>query len=378
VSSAPIVVARVVTRLNVGGPTRHVAALMTGLDARAFRQTLFHGVAAADEGEGLLESPGEKVLVPALRRAPHPWRDFVAYRFLRDAFLRLRPDVVHTHQGKAGAVGRFAARAAGVPVVVHTHHGLVFEGYFSGLGRAAYLALERAAARRSDALVAQAPAQAEDLLRVLGSAAAGRIALIPPGVDVARFRVAAAPRDPSRGGERIVVVPARLEAVKDPRLALATLRRLPPNFSMRFFGDGALRAALAAEIAADPALLGRAAIHAPVADVGPVYAAADVVLLTSRSEGTPLALVEAQATGTPVVATDVGAARSVIAEGGGEVAPRDPVALAEAVARRAEARVPSSAVDELERRFGASRLCADVAALYGRLLSAGRTGASRR
>ncbi|HYC77258.1 MAG TPA: glycosyltransferase family 4 protein [Planctomycetota bacterium] len=355
-------VVRVITRLNVGGPTRHVAALMAGLDPARFRQTLAHGLAPADEGPDLLPAPGPRVAIPELVRAPSPLRDARAYRRLRRLFREIRPHVVHTHQGKAGAVGRFAAAAEGVPVVVHTHHGLVFDGYFSRVGRALYRRVERAAARRSTRLVAQADAQRDALVRELGPEVAAKIRIVPPGVDVAAFRAPA--RGPREGTVRRILCPIRLAPVKDPRLALETLRRLPERFSLTFRGDGPLRAALAAEIAGDPRLRGRAEILPPTADLREGYAAADVVLLTSVSEGTPLCLIESQLAGTPAVTTDVGAARSLLAPGGGVAVPRDADALAAAIVAAAERPASPAAQSEVARRFGVERLCRDVAALY--------------
>lgn len=370
--AGPRLIVRVTTRLNVGGPTRHVAMLLRGLDPARFRQVLVHGVADPGEGEGILAVPVEGLRIESLRRAPHLRRDYAAYRELRDLFRRLRPDLVHTHLGKAGAVGRFAARAAGVPLVVHTHHGLVFDGYFSRMGRLLYGAAERAAARRSDALIAQAPEQAKAILAALGDAAVGRIAIIPPGTDAAAFLRRGPPRPKPEDGPRLVLVPARLVAVKDPLLALEVLRLLPARFRLTFSGDGPLAGSLRDAVAADPRLEGRVSIVAPTKDLRVLYEAADVVLLTSRSEGTPLSLIEAQLAGVPVVATDVGATRSVVVPGGGEVVGRTAEELAGAILREAE-RTPGPEVGAaVAAAFSAERLCRDVAALYERLFLSGR------
>jgi glycosyltransferase involved in cell wall biosynthesis len=373
---SPIVVARVVTRLNVGGPTRHVASLMRGLQKERFAQTLFVGKAEASEGEGVLSVDGAVVSVPELRRAPRPFSDLAAYRRLVAAFRGLRPDVVHTHQGKAGALGRFAARAAGVPIVVHTHHGLTFEGYFGPIGRALYRAFESAAARRSDALIAQSECQKEALCARLPADVRGRVVVVPPGVDVRAFlRPRATPR---RNGEaRSIVVPARLTPIKDPGLALDVMKLLPKRFTATFFGDGPTAAAVRARIDADPDLRDRVRTTQPIADVAEAYARADVVLLTSVSEGTPLSLIEAQLAGTPVVAPDVGGTRSVVHEEGGTTTRRDAASLAAAVATWSERSVSEKAKRELAARFSDERLCADVAALYERLLSSRSPTAGR-
>src|SRR5262245_31691432 len=105
----PALVLRVVTRLNVGGPTRQIASLMARLPAERFSQILIAGRAAPDEGEGLIPVPGERLAIEDLRRPPSPLADRRAYRALVAAMRRLRPAVVHTHQAKAGWLGRMAA-----------------------------------------------------------------------------------------------------------------------------------------------------------------------------------------------------------------------------------------------------------------------------
>ena len=363
----PRLVVRVITRLNVGGPTRHVAMLLRGLDPARYRQLLVYGVADPGEGDGVLPVPSDSVRIESLRRSLHLVRDYAAYRELRDLFRRLRPDLVHTHLGKAGAVGRFAARAAGVKAVVHTHHGLVFDGYFSRTGRVLYGMAERAAARRSDALIVQAPDQAREVLAALGDAAAGRVTIVPPGTDVPAFLRRGPPRPKPADGPRRLLVPARLVPVKDPFLALDVMRLLPERFTLTFAGDGPLADPVRNAVAADPRLAGRVSVVAPTADVRVLYEAADVVMLTSRSEGTPLALIEAQLAGVPVVATDVGATRSVVVLGGGSVVGRSAEELARAVVLEAE-RTPGAEVrSAVAAEFSAERLCRDVAALYERL-----------
>ncbi len=129
-AAAPIRIARVIARLNVGGPAQHAILLTAGLDRARFRTTLITGVVGRDEGD---LSPAarargvEPVVIPARGRALHPMRDVVSLGKLVRLFRQLRPDIVHTHTAKAGTLGRLAARLAGVPRSVHTFHGHVHD-----------------------------------------------------------------------------------------------------------------------------------------------------------------------------------------------------------------------------------------------------------
>ena len=144
-----VLVVRIATRLNVGGPTRQIASLMARLPGDRFSQILITGTADSAEGEGLIPVPGERILVPELRRSVSPLRDRRAFRTLVAKLRELRPSVVHTHQAKAGWIGRMAAAAAGVPAIVHTYHGHTFRGYFRWPWSSVFLMLEKRAARRS-------------------------------------------------------------------------------------------------------------------------------------------------------------------------------------------------------------------------------------
>ncbi len=368
-ASAPLV-ARVITRLNVGGPTRHVAQLMDGLDPARFRQVLFTGVADADEHADLIHVSGERIVLSSLQRRIDPAADWRAMRALERHFRTLRPSIVHTHQGKAGFLARVAARRAGVARVIHTYHGHTFEGYFRGLTRVAVRAAERAAARRSDVLIVQAASQLEDVRRHLGKELSARVRTIAPAVASADLE-AVPGVDAARPTVR-VLLPVRLVPIKDPWLALEVLRRLPDRFRLSLTGDGPLRAPIAEAIAADPRLAGRATIADFVADPAHLYASADLVLLTSASEGTPLCLIEAQIAGRPVVSTDVGAVRSVVDARAGRVVSRRAEDLAAAVVEMAEAGgVAASVRADVAARFSTGRLVREICALYDEVLAPG-------
>jgi glycosyltransferase involved in cell wall biosynthesis len=373
-------VVRVITRLNRGGPLRQLEALVPGLARRGVSGPVWTGAPAAGEEDrsGDLRALGvEVVRVPGLRRGISPPDDLRAFAWMRARLRRERPDVVHTHLAKAGALGRLAARAAGVPVVVHTFHGHHLVG-----GRAvrtgARLA-ERALAGVSTAAVCLSPSQRRDLVdvhRVLEPAPA---VVVGPGIDLEAFRARVDPeraaairaRHAPPGGVLFLWL-GRLVAAKDPALAVEAAERAASGAAvplrLALAGGGPLRRAV-----------GRAAARgAVVSVVGPVpdpwdwLAASDAVLLSSRSEGTPIAAVEAAALGVPVLSTAVGGVADVVGDGetGLLVPPGDPAALAAAMVRLATDRALrerlGGAARDRSARFDGARLVAETSALYAR------------
>ena len=183
--SRPIRVLRIIARLNVGGPALHVSYLTKGLDARGYETTLVAGSIGAEEGsmEYAARDLGiEPVVLPQLQRDIGAVPDFEAVVRLRELIRDLRPDVIHTHTAKAGAIGRAAARlarGARPPVVVHTFHGHVLRGYFGRAQTRVFLEVERALARSTDALIAVSP-EVRDELVAFGIAPRDKIRGHPP------------------------------------------------------------------------------------------------------------------------------------------------------------------------------------------------------
>ena len=148
---------RVIARLNIGGPARHVILLSAKLDPIRYSTLLLTGQEAPAEGNmgSLAKSLAvEPRVITGLGREISLWRDLLAWIELYRWCVRYRPHIVHTHTAKAGVLGRLAARAARVPVIVHTYHGHVFQGYFSPLKTRFFLAIERWLGRSTDRLIA--------------------------------------------------------------------------------------------------------------------------------------------------------------------------------------------------------------------------------
>ena len=187
--NAPIRILRVIARLNMGGPALHVAYLSEGLAERGYETTLVAGSLARGEGSMayVAEERGVQVVkLDALSREISPLRDTVAVFRLARMIRKLRPQILHTHTAKAGAVGRIAALLAGdaaPPIVVHTFHGHVLRGYFGPVTTTGFRLLERWLARRTTRLIAVGPQVRDDLV-ALGVAPPERFSVIRLGIEL--------------------------------------------------------------------------------------------------------------------------------------------------------------------------------------------------
>ena len=334
----------------------------------------------------------EAAHVDDLVRPISPLRDVRAFWRIYRAFRRWQPEIVHTHMAKAGAIGRLAAlaynrtRGPGPRArLVHTYHGHVFEGYFGSPSTRLFLAIERWLARRTDALIAISPQVKQELLDTYRVGRESQIRLIPLGFNLERLlAVTDDDRKEARAAleipEQAIVVTTvgRLTPIKQHSLFLETAARLrerSDRFVFLIVGDGELRAQLQ-QTAERFGIESRVRFLGWRGDLETVYGATDVFVLTSRNEGTPVALIEAMAAGTASVSTDVGGVRDVIATpGAGTLVPfGDVPALVEAVMRFAEspalrAGVGRAAREVVKSRFDLNRLYADITKLYFELLA---------
>lgn len=381
----PVVVAQVITRLNVGGPARHALLLTRSLEKRGFHNLLISGSEGLREGRLDPLDPNGSISVPTLHREVSLSDDLRTYFTLRRLFRLRRPAIIHTHMAKAGALGRLAAGAVPESVVLHTFHGHVLESYFGRLKEKAFMASERALARRSDVLVAVAP-QTRDQLLDFGIGRPNQWRIVPLGLELESFLTDVPPRRVARiriglpESGPIVGIVGRLVKIKDHETFLRAAMEVSlaePSCTFAVAGDGPLRPEL--EQLAVSVLPGRVKFLGWVSDLPSLYAALDVVVLTSRNEGTPVALIEAGAAKRPVVATDVGGVSEVVLQGGtgflaavGDVSSiarkilillRDPERSRE-MGERARVHVVA--------RFSATRLVNEMENLYLELLASRR------
>ncbi len=375
-SARPKRVLRLITRLNIGGPARQ--ALLLARDLRAdFPTLLAAGHPPPEEGE--LSDPEVAVHRLPLVRPIRPAQDARALIAIRYLMAGYRPELVHTHMAKAGAVGRFAARFTHRPRLVHTFHGHVLEGYFRSPAQRTFIEVERILARRTDALIAVSP-EIRDSLLDLGIGKPAQYHVIPLGFDLddllavrersgsVRREMRIAPDTP------LVGILGRLATVKEHRLLLEAAAILP-GVHVAIFGDGELRHALN-EQARALGIADRIHFMGWWSDVASALADLDLVALSSRNEGTPVSLIEAHACALAVVATDVGGVRAVVEDQvSGFVVPvgdRDALAsridelLREPELRR---KMGEAGRQRVAARFHKSRLLDDIRALYEDLLS---------
>ena len=322
---------RIISRLNVGGPAIQAITLTRRLEPLGYDTTLIRGREDPDEGnmDYLAEELGVKpVLVGWLRRNPG-FHDALALVSLVRRLRRARPDIVHTHAAKAGTLGRAATllayRRGRRPILVHTFHGHSLSGYFSERRNALYRRIERFLARRTDRLIAVSD-EVRDELVALEVAEPERFEVIPLGFDLGPFLVGEPQRTKGRAALRaefgiaedatVVTLVARLAPIKrvDRFLSLANRLSDVPDVAFVIVGDGELREALRASATA--CVLAQRLVWAGFRrDMPDVYFASDVVVQTSDNEGTPVALIEAQAAGVPAVSTAVGGVARAIIEG---------------------------------------------------------------
>ena len=376
-------VAHVITRLCRGGAQENTFHTVRLADTDRFEVDLISGPTSGPEGsiETVVRGAGIEILrEPALVRNVAPFQDWRAIRGLARLFRARRYHIVHTHTSKAGFAGRLAAARTGIPVVVHTPHGHVFDGYFPAPLTRAFVRLERYAAARSDALIALTSRGMQDHLdQRIGRPEQWHV--IFSGIDLSRSEAALAARADMRRALGVpddgllVGVVGRLEPVKGITYFVEAARLIAdPVAEARFVvvGDGSLHRDLCAQ--AVP--LGDRIVFLGLRDDAVhVMAAMDVLVLPSINEGMGRVLLEAGSVGVPVVATRVGGVPDVVQEGrtGLLVPPRDPAAIAEALGRLAGNREMRTRLGLEARRFivpdfSMESMVRRIEALYERLI----------
>jgi glycosyltransferase involved in cell wall biosynthesis len=393
-------IVHVITRLIIGGAQENTLLTVEDLHHRYGDDvTLITGPAEGPEGD-LFErakSAGLKVeVMPELVRAIRPLTDFKAYRKLRAAFRRLKPQVVHTHSSKAGILGRAAAWHEKVPVVVHTIHGMPFGAFESRLRNRLYILLERWAAWRCHAIVSVCDAMTQQALAA-GVGQRGQFLTVYSGMDADAFL------NPSRPREEV----RRALGLADDEVAFATVARLfdlkghddivavapavlEANPKVRFvwIGDGILRDRLIAGL--DRLGIRHAFILTglvPPERIPELLSAVDAVIHPSLREGLARVLPQALLVGRPVISYDIDGAREVVLpETGVLLKPRDLAGLTAATLRLAADPAARSAMGREGRRrfanqFRHETMTSRLRALYERLLdptSASASGGASR
>lgn len=334
-------IVRVIARLNVGGPAKHVVWLTRGLQTAGYESLLVAGIVPPGEEDMsyFATEMGVAPLFVSEMSREISLKDAVTIWKLFRLFVRERPDIVHTHTAKAGTVGRVAGLLylwltptiflgrRRVCRFVHTYHGHIFHSYYGKLKTRVFLSVEKLLARMvTDRIVVLSQQQRREINEQFGVGRAAQFSVIPLGLDLSVFsnwkeRGQAFRDELGLTADDIAVgIVGRLTEIKNHELFLRAAALFKSQFSqpgvtVRFviIGDGALRNTLerrSASLGLDRDMVFTGSRR----DLQDVYPALDIVALTSRNEGTPLTLIEAMANARPVIATAVGGVVDLLGE----------------------------------------------------------------
>ena len=371
-------VMRIIARMNVGGPAVLVSGLMRELDDSSFEQILVTGYCGSDEADYLDKvAPDIKAIrVSSLGRSVKPLSDLSALIAVVREIRNFKPDVIHTHTAKAGVVGRIASLVSGQKSIrVHSFHGHLLNGYFGSFKTRLVILVEKFLAFFTDQLLADGANIKNDLLRV-GIGNEKKFAVMSPGLQLKGSPSKSEARKELMLHDNLVYCAfiGRITQIKRPDRFLdvvAESKSRGVNVHFIVAGEGDLLQYCADRVQAE---------YLPVTflgwreDIEVVLAAADLVLLTSDNEGTPLSLIEAGMLGIPVVATNVGSISEIVLDGEtGLLTDLSVKDLANAVARLAEdsdlrSRIGSAGKRYTLAKYGLARLVKDHQDLYTRLL----------
>jgi len=327
-------VLRILNRLIIGGPAIN-ATYLTRYMAPEFDTMLVIGgkddhEQDADHLTDILDI--NPVVIPEMKRSLHPVSDGQAFQKVKALIKEFKPDIVHTHAAKSGVIGRMAAEACDVPVIVHTFHGHVFHSYFNKWTTKTFVQIERYLAKRSSGIIAISQKQKEELANIYKICPEEKISIIPLGLDLDKFqrdqdtkRISFRAKYHIQPDEVAIGIIGRIVPVKNHSMFVAAAKRLleQSNKKVKFviIGDGDMRTLMETEFNAagisyayfpDTDKEATAICTSWLTEMDVVLAGLDIVALTSHNEGTPVSLIEAQAAGRPVVSTNVGGVGDVV------------------------------------------------------------------
>lgn len=322
-------VLRIINRFNIGGPTFN-ATFLTRFLSDDYETMLVGGLPEEDESDSLHipESYGlQPILIEELVRNPSISSDRKAYKRLKEIIKEYQPHIVHTHASKAGALGRKAADACNVPVIVHTFHGHIFHSYFGKIKTRVFKEIERNLAKKSHAIVSISQRQREELCNVHKVCKIEKTHVVPLGFDLQPFhdkRVQGRSQKRQELGlsddEIAIAIVGRFAPIKNHDMffdAMETvLTKTRKTVKLFVVGDGAERETVETRAnRLNEMHPGSVTLTSWITDIAAFNAAIDLICLTSNNEGTPVSLIEAQAACIPVISTDVGGVRDIVKDG---------------------------------------------------------------
>jgi glycosyltransferase involved in cell wall biosynthesis len=328
---------RIHNRLIIGGPTLNVLYLTKYL-APEFETLLIVGEKENHEKDAffLAQQMGITTLsIPDMGRSLHPYRDYKAYKNVQKIIKNFKPDIVHTHAAKPGAIGRLAATSVSDTIIVHTYHGHVFHSYFGQLKTKFIINTERFLAKRSDVLIAISDQQKKELVEEFKIAGNDKFRIIPLGFELEKFHENQEQKrkkfreEFKLGNDEIAIgIIGRLVPIKNHSLFLEgidyVMKTTQKKIRAFIIGDGETKKELqekAKKMGIRFASIGDNADEAASliftswrSDIDTVNAGLDIIVLTSLNEGTPVSLIEAQAANKPIVSTRVGGIADIVIE----------------------------------------------------------------
>ena len=378
-NSTPIKIMRIIARMNVGGPAVQVSGLMRGFNSADFDQRLYTGFCAADEADYLdtvainvkatrIEGFGRRVSLSG---------DIKAFVSLIKEIRSFKPHVIHTHTAKAGFLGRIASIVSLQPSIrVHTFHGHLLNGYFGSFKRALVVFAEKSLAILTHQLLAVGDKVRQDLLAA-GIGNPKKFGIMPPGLEIGKLPNKLISQESYRLTSSTLQCAfiGRVTQIKRPDRFLDVVSEIKKRgVAIEFFiaGDGDLLESCRERVAREVLPV---KILGWQSDIEKVLAAADVVVLTSDNEGTPLSLIQAGMAGLPVVTTRVGSVPEVVLDGiTGIITSLDVQEIADGLEKLANsnelrAQMGSAAHGFTLAHFGVKRLVHDHEELYKKLLA---------
>jgi len=387
-------VLRIINRFNLGGITYNVSYLSRYMPAEY--ETLLIGGPEEEGEESSLYIPQSLGLKPQiideLRRSINPLGDYYAYKRIKKIIREFKPDIVHTHASKAGAIGRLAAIHCKVPVIVHTFHGHVFQGYFGTFKTKVFKAIESYLAKKSSAIVAISNIQKQEISGQHKICLPAKMHVIPLGFDLNRFTENKTEKRNSfrtkyllKDDEIAIGIIGRLAPIKNHYLFIDAidfvLKHTNKKIKAFIIGDGETKQELLAytaqkqiSCATGPDGTKTIVFTSWIREVDWALAGLDLVALTSKNEGTPVSLIEAQAASRFIITTNVGGIQDILHPDCGFLSASEDLEtyrnnLLTAVnnfdALNAKAGIAS---EEVIKKFSYNRLCNDMAALYKSLM----------